>query len=108
MNELNADGIVRFIENMRWCCGDRYDGTNDDGECSEHCINPFDCREGEEPRFCRQWLIKDAANLIESLQAQLAASQRRAQDARNELCLRCGRYKEAHKGSCDGCRWKEG
>lgn len=26
---------------------------------------------------------------------------------RNELCLRCGNYKEAHKGACDGCRWKE-
>ena len=48
-----------------------------------------------------------AADLIETLQAQLAASQRRAQDARNELCLKCGRYHEAHNGSCDGCRWKE-
>lgn len=28
-------------------------------------------------------------------------------DARNELCQRCGRYHEAHKGACDGCRWKE-
>ena len=26
---------------------------------------------------------------------------------RNELCLRCGNYKEAHKGACDGCRFKE-
>lgn len=26
---------------------------------------------------------------------------------RNELCLRCGNYKEAHKGACDGCRWKD-
>ena len=26
---------------------------------------------------------------------------------RNELCLRCGSYKNAHLGSCDGCRWKE-
>ena len=25
---------------------------------------------------------------------------------RNELCLRCGSYKTAHLGSCDGCRWK--
>lgn len=24
---------------------------------------------------------------------------------RNELCLKCGRYKMAHEGSCDGCRW---
>ena len=46
-------------------------------------------------------------DLIESLQAQLAAPQRRAQDARNELCLKCGRYRESHNGACNGCRWKE-
>ena len=27
---------------------------------------------------------------------------------RNELCLHCGNYKEAHKGACDGCRGKDG
>ena len=27
-------------------------------------------------------------------------------DLRNELCLKCGRYKTAHEGSCDSCRWK--
>ena len=27
---------------------------------------------------------------------------------RNELCLRCGQYKEAHNGACDGCRYKHG
>ncbi len=26
---------------------------------------------------------------------------------RNELCLRCGNYKQRHLGACDGCRWKE-
>lgn len=25
--------------------------------------------------------------------------------ARNELCSECGRYREAHKGACDGCHW---
>ena len=24
----------------------------------------------------------------------------------NELCLKCGEYRTAHLGSCDGCRWK--
>jgi len=24
----------------------------------------------------------------------------------NELCLKCGSYREAHLGACDGCRWK--
>lgn len=29
------------------------------------------------------------------------------QDARNELCLRCGKYRDAHNVACDGCRWKD-
>ena len=33
--------------------------------------------------------------------------QREFKDCRNELCLRCGEYKTAHLGSCDGCRWKD-
>ena len=24
---------------------------------------------------------------------------------RNELCCKCGNYREAHNGACDGCRW---
>ena len=26
---------------------------------------------------------------------------------RNELCCLCGKYREAHNGACDGCRWKK-
>ena len=26
---------------------------------------------------------------------------------RNELCLLCGKYRDAHNGACDGCRWKK-
>jgi hypothetical protein len=97
-----------------------------------------------EHRTCKATVDKAAADLIESLQAQLAkydevaaeygidgqtmltlaksqiataadnvklmeqltASQRREKAARNELCQKCGRYHEAHKGACDGCRWK--
>lgn len=28
-------------------------------------------------------------------------------DLLNELCLACGKYKEAHNGACDDCKWKE-
>lgn len=28
-------------------------------------------------------------------------------DCRNELCLRCGAYHEAHNGACNGCRWRD-
>ena len=26
---------------------------------------------------------------------------------RNELCRKCGNYREAHNGACDGCRWEK-
>lgn len=25
----------------------------------------------------------------------------------NELCQYCGKYKKAHEGACDGCKWRE-
>lgn len=28
-------------------------------------------------------------------------------DCRNELCLKCGNYKQKHLGTCDGCRWRD-
>ena len=28
-------------------------------------------------------------------------------DMKNDLCILCGRYKMAHKGACDGCRWRD-
>lgn len=28
-------------------------------------------------------------------------------DLINELCQLCGKYKQAHEGACDGCRWKQ-
>ena len=24
----------------------------------------------------------------------------------NELCQYCGKYKQAHEGACDGCKWR--
>lgn len=26
---------------------------------------------------------------------------------KNELCQYCGKYKHAHDGSCDGCKWRD-
>ena len=28
-------------------------------------------------------------------------------DLRNELCIKCGRFKLAHEGACDGCRFRK-
>ena len=29
-------------------------------------------------------------------------------ESKNELCCKCGNYREAHNGACDGCRWEKG
>jgi hypothetical protein len=36
--------------------------------------------------------------------AKLAADRK---DLINELCQYCGKYKQAHEGACDGCKWRE-
>lgn len=46
-----------------------------------------------------QALMTEAADAIEAL-----AADRRC--AVNELCLKCGDYKQRHLGACDGCRWR--
>lgn len=28
-------------------------------------------------------------------------------DCVNELCYKCGQYREEHLGACNGCRWKD-
>nr|DAH31807.1 MAG TPA: hypothetical protein [Caudoviricetes sp.] len=40
----------------------------------------------------------------------MAANSKLAADRKaliNELCQYCGKYKKAHEGTCDGCRWRE-
>lgn len=37
--------------------------------------------------------------------AKITKLQRELRQCRNELCLRCGNYREKHLGACDGCRW---
>ena len=51
---------------------------------------------------------------IVKLRKQLAQTQAERDDLkkelaamRNELCYLCGKYREAHNGACDGCRWEK-
>ena len=48
-----------------------------------------------------EWQTENQQRIIRGLEADNA-------DLRNELCLKCGKYKTAHEGACDGCRWKKG
>lgn len=50
---------------------------------------------------------------MEQGMAQLAKAvavkeeQSELRDMKNELCQYCGKYKHAHEGACDWCRWRE-
>lgn len=40
----------------------------------------------------------------------MAANEKLAADRKaliNELCQYCGKYKHAHEGACDGCKWRD-
>ena len=51
--------------------------------------------------------LETVAEHLESLPAADVVSGSDFRDCRNELCLKCGNYTQAHNGACDGCRWKE-
>ena len=44
------------------------------------------------------------ADLEEFEPARLAAESN-FHDCVNELCTKCGRYKDEHEDACNGCRW---
>ena len=58
------------------------------------------CKERDEMKKECTLCANKSASAIESMQKELATM-------RNELCLLCGKYREAHNGACDWCRWKE-
>jgi len=49
----------------------------------------------------------DNENHIRLLSCENEILKERLQECRDELCLRCGKYKTAHLGNCDGCKYKE-
>ena len=52
-------------------------------------------------------MCKDCADCIEELKSRAEKAEIELKNARNELCLKCGKYHEAYDGACDGCKWKE-
>ena len=51
--------------------------------------------------------MEDYKKLAEKLQKELHETKSELDAMRNELCCKCGNYKQAHNGACDGCRWKK-
>ena len=56
-------------------------------------------------RLIAEALKKDEE--IGQLQEELNEAKSELDAMRNELCCKCGKYREAHNGACDGCRWRK-
>ena len=51
--------------------------------------------------------IGELLDLVRDLKVRIADLKSELKDCRNELCLKCGNYKQKHLGACDGCRCGE-
>ena len=52
-------------------------------------------------------IAQKRADVIERMQKELHEAKSELAAMRNELCYLCGKYREAHNGACDGCRWEK-
>ena len=50
---------------------------------------------------------KDIFKRLTCIHFDLQIVEKDLKDCVNELCLKCGQYKQSHLGACDGCRWKK-
>lgn len=51
--------------------------------------------------------LASACKERDELKKQLHETKSELDAMRNELCLMCGKFRDAHNGACDGCRWKK-
>ena len=51
--------------------------------------------------------IGELLDLVQDLKARIESLKEDFKVCRNELCLKCGDYKQKHLGACDGCRWRK-
>jgi hypothetical protein len=79
----------------------------DADELQKNIHNEYDLNYGEQlinPKYFDN-MVEDAPTVQTVNQKELEAE---IVDLRNELCLHCGIYRNAHKGACDWCRWRRG
>lgn len=51
--------------------------------------------------------IKELLDMAVSKTGKVLRLKEELHTIKNELCQYCGKYKQAHEGACDGCRWRE-
>ena len=108
---MTRDEIVTALR----CCAD---GSlckccNCELYCEKNCVGVLknasaDLIENQQRHI--EALMKANAGLRDTIMrrdAQIEKLGAARKDLINELCQYCGKYKQAHEGACDGCRWRE-
>ena len=65
------------------------------------CANHTDCNS------CELRNTGECLRIMPASADRIENQQREIEALRNELCQHCGKYKQAHEGACNGCRWKQ-
>ena len=52
-------------------------------------------------------LVEEVDAVLDEYQTEDVVIGSDFRDCRNELCIKCGNYKQKHLGACDGCRWRD-
>ena len=60
----------------------------------------------ERPECCWGY-IDELRMALASACKERDEARKQLHEAKNELCCKCGNYREAHNGACNGCRWKK-
>ena len=107
---MTRDEIVTALR----CCAEKA-GCNecpiglDDPDCIEKMAGlAADLIENQQRHI--EALFQANAALRDTVLRRDAQIEKMAADRKaliNELCQYCGKYKKAHDGACDGCRWRE-
>lgn len=74
----------------------------------ENVVGAFSSNKGKDFAAVLEEIIKIVEP--EAPGSLMAANEKLAADRKaliNELCQYCGKYKQAHEGACDGCKWRE-
>ena len=58
--------------------------------------------------LCGADYLEAASIANRKLKDKVMRLQHELKAARNELCLKCGSYKEAHLGACNDCKYRRG
>ena len=110
MDDLKALIDWGYIDDMRMALASACKERDELKKAYDAMARDLQFRTGQVRELQQENHASDRAALvaeIEKLRKQLEQTRSERDVLRNELCYKCGNYREAHNGACDGCRWRK-